>query len=122
MRWTPIVFCVSGHEHGRLLLPWKFAQIYPEYLSCAVPIAGGGDLKLARRIANLPIWIFHSDKDMAVGIGGDKQMVKALKDLGSTVVKFTEYPDADHPGTRDRAYRHTGALRLDPEAKTGGKP
>ena len=94
--------CVSGMSMGAFFT-WRFSQIYPEYLSCAVPIAGGGDLKLAKRIVNLPIWIFHGDKDVAVGIGGDKQMVKALQDLGSTVVKFTEYPDADHPGTRDRA-------------------
>ena len=94
--------CVTGISMGGFGT-WNLATTYPEYLAAAVPVAGGGNVKLAQRMAHLPIWVFHGAKDQAVNIKGDQDMVKALREYGSDV-KFTVYPDADHRGTCVLAY------------------
>ncbi|HWB14517.1 MAG TPA: prolyl oligopeptidase family serine peptidase [Pirellulales bacterium] len=74
---------------------WALAAEYPEYFAAAVPICGHGDPQDARRLKDLPIWVFHGAKDEAVPLGYSEEMVKALEEEGAEV-KFTVYPEAEH--------------------------
>ena len=61
----------------------------------AVPICGGGDEKQAEKIAKLPIWCFHGDKDTAVKVDLSRNMIAAIKKAGGEP-KYTEYPGVGH--------------------------
>jgi predicted peptidase len=88
---------------------WEFALRYPRRFAAIVPIAGG-----YRRQSNaipenicdlkdLPVWVFHGAQDINVVPSQSKNMVNALKACGGNV-RFTLYPDADHPASWTRAY------------------
>lgn len=75
---------------------WSLAAAYPDKFAAAIPICGGGNPASARKIKDLPIWVFHGGKDTIVPPSRSEAMVKALKDAGAANVKFTLYPDAGH--------------------------
>jgi predicted peptidase len=60
-----------------------------------VPICGGGDPNTARKLAHVPIWVFHGAKDPVVPVQRSEEMVEALKKANGNV-KFTVYPEAGH--------------------------
>jgi len=75
---------------------WALASQSPQRFAGIAPICGGGNPRsMARRLRNMPIWVFHGGKDPTVPIKEAQDMVDALKALGSDV-KFTVYPDAGH--------------------------
>lgn len=74
---------------------WDALQRYPHRFAAAVPICGGGDVKLAKRIKHIPIWAFHGDKDNAVPPERSRSMIEALKEAGGEP-KYTEYADVGH--------------------------
>jgi predicted peptidase len=76
---------------------WALAAAFPDKFAAIAPICGGGDPASARKLKNLPIWVFHGAKDRAVPLKSSETMVQALKDAGAAEnVKFTIYPDAEH--------------------------
>jgi predicted peptidase len=74
---------------------WSLAMYTPGRFAAIVPICGGGDPMMTRRLRNLPIWVFHGAKDPAVPLERSEKMVEALKKNGNEV-QFTVYPDALH--------------------------
>lgn len=68
---------------------------YPDLFAAAIPVAGGGDPALAKRIADLPLWDFHGARDAAVDPRFSRQMIAALWQLGGHP-GYTEYPDVGH--------------------------
>ncbi len=74
---------------------WSLAAASPYRLAAIVPICGGGDPQSARRIAHLPVWVFHGAKDSTVPLERSEKMVEALKKSGGNV-RFTVYPNAGH--------------------------
>ena len=74
---------------------WSLAAYTPKRFAAIVPICGGGDTAIARRLAHLPVWVFHGAKDTAVSLERSEKMVEALKQKGGNV-KFTVYPEAAH--------------------------
>jgi predicted peptidase len=74
---------------------WALAEAHPEKFAAIAPICGGGNPATARKLAKLPIWVFHGAKDPTVPIARSNEMVEALKAVGADV-KFTVYPDAGH--------------------------
>lgn len=69
---------------------------YPDLYAAALPICGGGDLKLYdKRVNKTPFWIFHGDADVVVDVNLSRKMNEKLKSLGA-VVKYTEYPGVNH--------------------------
>ena len=64
---------------------WMLAGYTPERFAALVPICGGGDTLTARRLGNVPIWVFHGAKDPVVpltalgrnGRGGEAQQERA---------------------------------------------
>jgi predicted peptidase len=74
---------------------WDAIQRRPELFAAAVPICGGGDPAMAKQIQFVPLWVFHGDADTAVKVGRSREMVEAIKDVG-TEVKYTEYKGVGH--------------------------
>ena len=74
---------------------WALAARLPNRLAAIVPICGGGDPFMAKRIAHIPAWVFHGARDKAVPLERSQKMVEVLKKNGSNV-RFTIYPDAGH--------------------------
>jgi predicted peptidase len=81
---------------------WSMAAAYPDKWAAIVPICGGGDVKSAVKIKNLPCWCFHGDADKAVKVERSRDMIKALEAAGGKP-KYTEYPDVGH-NSWDKAY------------------
>jgi predicted peptidase len=75
---------------------WAWASANPERFAAIAPICGGGDPFRARRLRNMPVWVFHGGKDPTVPVKMSEDMVDALKKAGAAEVKFTVYPDAGH--------------------------
>ena len=74
---------------------WALATAYPEVFAAAAPICGRGNPSQAGRIKDLPLWVFHGDRDIVVPFQHSQDMVMALKAVGSRV-RFTLYPDTGH--------------------------
>jgi predicted peptidase len=67
----------------------------PGFFAAGMPLCGGGDPKQAERIKNIPMWIMHGTRDEAVNPKLSRDMVTALRAVGSTV-KYTEYGTLGH--------------------------
>jgi predicted peptidase len=67
--------------------PWRFAAI--------APICGGGNPRLAHKIKDLPVWVFHGAMDEIVPVSESEVMVDALERIQGDV-RFTVYPDLGH--------------------------
>ena len=74
---------------------WDIAGRYPQRFAAVAPICGGGNPRYARRMRNLPTWVFHGAKDRVVPLSQSEVMVKAMKKAGGNP-KFTVYPEAGH--------------------------
>ncbi|HZK82535.1 MAG TPA: prolyl oligopeptidase family serine peptidase [Humisphaera sp.] len=74
---------------------WELGSAYPDRFAAIAPMCGGGRPELARRMKNLPIWVFHGEADGAVPFARSVEMVEALKKAGNDV-KFTSYPGVGH--------------------------
>jgi predicted peptidase len=74
---------------------WDAIARYDNLFAAAAPICGGADLKTAEKLSRFPIWTFHGDKDQSVNVSRTREMVAALKALGSTI-QYTEYPGVPH--------------------------
>lgn len=100
-----------GHDRTRVYVTglsmggfgtWDLLCRRPDLFAAAVPICGGGDEAQAPRIAKIPQWIFHGDKDTVVKTARSRAMVEALKKAGGEPI-YTEYPGVAH-NSWDRAY------------------
>ena len=74
---------------------WDAISREPELFAASVPICGGGDVKMAKAIAAIPIWVFHGAKDNVVKPERSQSMVESLKKVGGEP-KYTEYPNEGH--------------------------
>jgi predicted peptidase len=94
---------------------WYLAYRHPELWAAVVPICGWvpdterfrGSVPvvppdsgppvpaLARRLARMPIWIFHGEMDRVVPVSGSREPAAALE-AASGNVRYTEYLGLDH--------------------------
>jgi predicted peptidase len=69
-----------------------------------MPISGGGDERVAARLAGLPIWCFHGDADKAVPVGRSREMIAAVRRSGGRPI-YSELAGVGHdswtPAYRD---------------------
>lgn len=82
---------------------WALAAHHPELFAAVVPLCGGGDARLAGRLAHTPIWAFHGAKDDSVPVQRSRDMVAAVRAAGGQP-RYTEYPQVDHL-VWERAFR-----------------
>jgi predicted peptidase len=88
---------------------WSLASENPGRFAAIAPICGGirstapgRYAELAKKLKNLPIWIFHGDADERVPVSESRQMNEALTALGADV-RYTEYRGVGH-NSWDSAY------------------
>lgn len=74
---------------------WYFASKYLERFAAIAPLCGYGDPRTAKALKNMPVWVFHGEKDHVVPITISEEMVEAIRKAGGKV-KFTKYPEAGH--------------------------
>jgi predicted peptidase len=82
---------ISGGGYGS----WHFICSRPDMFAAGVPVCGGADPKLARRIANIPVWAFHGEDDTAVPVRFSRDMIAAMEAAGGHP-KYTEFAGAGH--------------------------
>lgn len=84
---------------------WDLAARMPERFAAIMPVCGGGDDRLAGRIASLPIWCFHGDADQAVPVRRSRDMIAAVIAAGGRPI-YSELAGVGHdswtPAYRDR--------------------
>jgi predicted peptidase len=74
---------------------WDLIVKRPDLFAAAVPLCGAGTPSRALAVRDMPIWVFHGAKDDAVPVAGSREMVAALRAVGSRVI-YTEYPEVGH--------------------------
>ena len=75
---------------------WNIMARYPRLFAAGVPICGGGDPGTAAKLAAIPIWAFHGDKDTAVSLKRSQDMITAIEEAGGKRAKLTIYPGVGH--------------------------
>ena len=74
---------------------WDAIQRRPDLFAAAVPICGGGDKTLGKKIAKLPIWAWHGDKDGVIKASRSRDMIEAIKAAGGSP-KYSEIKGRGH--------------------------
>jgi predicted peptidase len=85
---------VTGRSMGGFAT-WDAIARRPAFFAAAVPIAGGGDPRMAGEWKDLPIWAFASAGDATCPASGTREVVEALKKVGGKI-KYTEDPTKSH--------------------------
>lgn len=99
------VYCL-GHSMGGA---GTFTAVYqhPDRFAAAIPSAGGFSPWLdARRIQDVPLWIFHGNDDKVVDYVGSRHPFERLKKLGANA-KLTTVTGVGH-GSNSLAFNYTG--------------
>ena len=74
---------------------WDLITRHPNVFAAAVPVTGVNDPSRAPVIADLPIWAFHGAEDHLSSAANTREMVQALRGLGSPV-RYTELVGVGH--------------------------
>ena len=75
----------------------NFAGAYPELVTAAVALCGGGNVKDGCNLATVPLWIQHGTLDTAVPISESEKIVRAIKNCnGGENLIYTPLKGADH--------------------------
>jgi predicted peptidase len=75
---------------------WYLAYKHPDRFAAIVPICSWAtNVDWAPALKDMPIWLFHGDKDTVVPISDSEDMVKALQAAGNNV-KLTIMPGRGH--------------------------
>lgn len=84
----------------------NFAGTYPDMVTGAVAMCGGGDIRLAEGLSTVPLWVRHGDKDSVTPISESKKIVEAIKQFSSDNLIFTIDKGLNH-GDMARFFRGT---------------
>ena len=67
----------------------------PELFAAGVPVCGGNKVENAKKMASIPIWAFHGEKDRVVHVERGREMIEAIKKAGGKP-RYTELPGVRH--------------------------
>jgi len=82
-----------------------FAGEYPEIVTAAVALCGGGNPRNGCNLSTIPVWIQHGNRDSAVPISESEKMVRSIRSCnGGEYLKYTVVPGANH-GDLERVFR-----------------
>lgn len=81
-----------------------FAGAYPEKVTAAVALCGGGNAKDACNLATVPLWIQHGTADEAVPVSQSREIVAAIRKCNGDLLKYVEIKGANH-GAMERLFR-----------------
>lgn len=83
----------------------NFAGKYPEKIAAAVALCGGGDVRDACRLATIPLWIEHGQKDESVPVSESIKVAEAIQKCSiDNKLKFIIDPEANH-GALEKIFR-----------------
>jgi predicted peptidase len=83
-----------------------FAGAYPNRVTAAVALCGGGYQNDACNLAKIPLWIQHGTADKAVSIEESRKIVRAIERCnGGKHMIYREIVGADH-GAMERVFRN----------------
>ncbi len=85
---------------------WDFVARYPEKVAAAMPICGGADLKTAEKLKDIPILVYHGEKDASVPVACSRNIVAAIKAAGGDKITYVEIPGGNH-GSWGPAFKET---------------
>jgi predicted peptidase len=89
---------------------FDFAGKYPEKITAAVAICGGGNPRDASNLSTIPLWVIHGNKDYIVPLSESKKMVKAIQDcnpdanLTFTIVKGGNHGSVENYFREEKIY------------------
>ena len=76
---------------------WNLAARLPDRFAAIAPVCGGADPFMVRfRLAQMPIWNFHSVDDAVVPVGYSRILEESLRIAGNTTHRFTELDGYGH--------------------------
>ncbi|WP_262420303.1 prolyl oligopeptidase family serine peptidase [Flagellimonas meishanensis] len=82
---------------------WEMATQYPNKFAALSVVCGMAPLPYAHWIdKDMPMWIFHGDKDEVIAVDESDKMVRKLRKMGYDV-RYTRYKDVGH-NSWERAY------------------
>ena len=67
----------------------------PELFAAGVPVCGGNKVENAKKIAAIPIWAFHGEKDRVVHVERGREMIEAIRKAGGKP-RYSELPGVRH--------------------------
>ena len=74
---------------------FNYITRFPEMFAAAVPMSGWGTPSRAADIVDIPVWMFHGDRDSTVAPSGSRDMHVAIQDAGGTSL-LTEIAGGGH--------------------------
>ncbi|MFZ4724397.1 MAG: alpha/beta hydrolase-fold protein [Paludibacter sp.] len=69
---------------------------YPKEFAAAIPICGGVNVERLKKLNKMPIRIYHGAIDNVVSPDFSRNAFKKLKNRGSKVVEYIEFPGVGH--------------------------
>lgn len=75
---------------------WMCLNESPKRFAAAAPICGGANLDWAGKLPDIPLWVFHGDKDPIVPSALSQTMVEAVKKSGGKKILLTLYEGEGH--------------------------
>lgn len=99
--------CLTGLSMGGFGA-FELACRMPERFAAVMPLCGGGDERLAARLASLPLWVWHGAEDPSVPVERSRRMVAAVREAGGSP-RYSELPGVGH-AVWEQAYGAGGAL------------
>lgn len=85
-----------------------FAGRYPDKITAAVAICGGGNINDGCKLATIPLWIQHGDVDYIVPMSESKKVVDAIKKCDENAdVTLTIIKGGNH-GNVERLFHENG--------------
>lgn len=74
-----------------------FAGTYPDEVTAAMALCGGGNVKMAENLAKVPLWIMHGKRDAAVPHSESEKVYNAIQNCcESNLTRFSSFPDYGH--------------------------
>lgn len=71
---------------------WYTIMAFPDRFAAAVPVCGSSDPNQAPALDRVNIWTFHAADDNTVAVRNTQATVKAIRAIGGSRLKYTEYP------------------------------
>jgi predicted peptidase len=90
----PARIYIAGQSDGGIGT-WNVITQKPDLFAAAIPLCGGGDPSQVSKIANMPIWAFHGERDKVISVTESRKMINALKRTGGHP-RYTEYSNVGH--------------------------
>lgn len=90
---------------------WYISEQHPEIFAAIAPVCGrmshiSSIKRDVKKIAQLPIWIFHGAKDRVYSVEESDKIYQLLRELNPNI-KYTRYPDLGHGATHVTTYKNS---------------